>query len=1636
MITIGNFTQHILTWVVACLPLVSFAAVPGQPDAAAAALEPAAGLRFTANKGQWHENVLYRAHIPGGVLLLERNRLTYIFLSHPNESPSLAHQLPVGHNHDHEHDAAPNRKEAFAPEDPWALRRKVHGYPDTMTGHVYHVYFQGATGQPTLTPEAPYPSHENYLVGADEKHWARGVKAYAGVTYQDLWPGIDLRFYGVEGQLKYEFDVAPGTDTRQIQLRYDGIQALHITEEGQLAVFTSVNTVFEDAPECYLSGQDQVKVPGAYNLLGDNRVGFVLGQAKYNHRLVIDPPVLVFSTFTGSTADNWGYTATYGSDGSLFSGGIVNDISLLGSAYPVSPGAYQVSFQGSGQSPVPGQVLSYGSDIALIRYVCSGSQRLWATYVGGSHNEAPHSMWADDQNNLYVFGTSLSNDIFPAAVPGFDKTYNGLADIILFRLNNLGTQMLSGTYYGGADHDGTNFLLNPTPAATYFCYGDDARGEIVQGPDNALYLASCTRSSTGIATAGAFSTAFAGGTQDALVAKFSEDLTQLIWGTYIGSSTNEAAFSLKVAEDDTSVYVTGVTGGGFFNWNTDPNAYQPTYAGGLSDGFIVRLDGNTSARLAYTYLGTTGRDISFLLDLDADQNAYVTGVSFGNHPIRNVLYSVAGGRNYIAKFTPSLDSLVYSTRFGRTGTSASLTPTAFLVDRCENVYVSGWGGTTFNYCEGTLMGELPVTPTQLPTPIFRATTDTRDFGLVVFARGIDSVLFGGYIGGLGAGNFDHVDGGTSRFDEQGVVYQSVCGACGGSNWPTTNGSWSTTNGASNCNNAAFKLELDILDAAIAKFDFNAANAVGCAPFAVTFQNNSINGQNYRWFFGTSANDSSLAFSPSFTYQTPGTYTVTLVAENPGSCNASDTTTETITVLETPVNLDFDLEAPGCGLAVKATNTSLNGQFFEWAFSDGFQAAGASISHNLPAPGDYQLKLVVNPNTVCADSITQAFRVGEPYGADLEVDTSFCSLDVLAQNVAPPDSREIMVYRWGDGSFTQGTSPAFMTGATSHTYPQAGTYTLVLESRGLIEACTGLDSVLIELDSVTVADFRVERETCSPDARFVDASSRSTTRQWSVNGSPLSSSDSIQAFTFSSFGPQEVGLLINEGTPCESDTTLPLSLPVLANAAFSLPPSPICDTLIRPINASTFASGHRWELRDATGTVLVEDTLSAPEFQVPVQASYQLLYIANPDSVCPDSVGSQFAVANPTFAAFSVPDSVCGETIRPVNQSKSATSYRWQLIQPDFRTAVFSGQSPTLSLSDSGLYDLTLITDPNGTCPDTSNATFWTLPFYPADFISTPTEPCGLTLSLVALVDPNVPDVRWQVSDGFDANALSTQHDFQAPGLYAIQLLTNETGLCPDSLTRQVEVGARPTAAFSLPDSTCGAFIFPRNQTPAANTATWIVTETGAAGIGNAPTLGPLPPNEYELVLITDANTLCADTATKRFRALPTPQAAFSYELDACSGIIRFTNESSGGAERFNWQLGVVTTHDVSPEQVVGAQPDYPVQLITFDANNCPDTLAEVLDLAAFGLNNLLMPNTFSPNGDGLNDVLQLYGLAKPCVTQWRVFDRWGSTIFASFDPNARWDGTANGRQVAEGVYVVQVELPDGLVKTQTVTVIR
>jgi hypothetical protein len=521
-------------------------------------------------------------------------------------------------------------------------------------GVAVHMQIVGANPVAHATPVAPLPGKINYFTGNDTSQWHTNISSYGGVEYQDVYPGIDLVYYGNNRQLEYDFVVAPGADPGAIGLNFAGADDLEINAQGDLVLHTPLGELVQQEPYVYqeIAGVRQ-QVAGNYVLSPQSElVGFEIGDYDASQPLVVDPLVLGYSTFLGGSMGNdHGWDILVDAGGNAYvTGGTSSAI------FPVVPGAFDLTFNGE-------------LDVFVAKMNAAGNALLFSTYLGGSSSEQGFGGIAlDGGGHIYLTGHTASAD-FPTTFGAFDTTYNGgNADAFVVKMSPDASSLAYATYVGGTDYetDNASIALDPTGHA---------------------YVTGQTNSADFPVTAGAFDVTL-GGPTDAFVVKLSPNGTTLDYGTFVGGANLDTSEDVAV-DADGNAYITGQTASPDFP--TTPASFDPTYNGGPFDAYIAKLptEGHT---LAYSaFLGGSLADIGRSITLDSARNAYVAGETRSHDfPVTpgayDLIYNEGFRDIFVAKVSRTGAALIYGTFVG--GTREEY-PWSIAVDGENNAYVAG-----------------------------------------------------------------------------------------------------------------------------------------------------------------------------------------------------------------------------------------------------------------------------------------------------------------------------------------------------------------------------------------------------------------------------------------------------------------------------------------------------------------------------------------------------------------------------------------------------------------------------------------------------------------------------------------------------------------------------------------------------------------------------------------------------------------------------------------------------------------------------------------------------------------------------------------------------------------------------------
>ncbi len=643
-------------------------------------------LAFSENRGQWGERTLFKANAGGATFYFCADEVAYLFVRDTDELL----------------------------EDDSFRHPESQGMPDEIRRPRYKkesmlikAQFVGANPNPEVFGDDRLAHNNNYFYGNDPSQWRTDVPNYSTIIYKDIYPGIDLKYYGNGSSMKYDFIVNPGADISQIKIRYDGVDDLSVTHAGDLRAQTRFGLIHEKTPYIYQeTAGSKLELAGRYELLEPGVFGFVMDDG-YNlaYPLIIDPE-LIYSTFLGGSGDDFGSAIAVDGSGNAYIAGqslssdfptfnpydgspnggrdlIVTKLSAAGNSLIYSTylgGIYDdigqsIAVDGSGNACVTGETSSSdfpmfnsydGShngnvDVFVIKLSAAGNSLIYSTYLGGSNWDTGLGIAVDGSGNAYMAGYTHSSD-FPTFNP-YDGNLDGITDIFVTKLSATGNSLVYSTYLGGSDED----------------YGYDLE---VDGSGNA-YLTGLT-SSSDFPLVNPYDGSH-NGAEDVFVTKLSAAGNSLIYSTYLGGSHSEIGIGIAV-NNSGAAYVTG------FTYSPDFPTVNP-YDGimdGIYDTFVTKLSAAGNSLIYSTYLGGDNLDRSWDIALDGLGKAHVTGFTLSpDFPTVNPYDgSLDGGEDvFVTKFSAAGNFLDFSTFLGGSTQDRGL---GMAVDGSGDVYLTGY----------------------------------------------------------------------------------------------------------------------------------------------------------------------------------------------------------------------------------------------------------------------------------------------------------------------------------------------------------------------------------------------------------------------------------------------------------------------------------------------------------------------------------------------------------------------------------------------------------------------------------------------------------------------------------------------------------------------------------------------------------------------------------------------------------------------------------------------------------------------------------------------------------------------------------------------------------------------------------
>jgi len=495
--------------------------------------------------------------------------------------------------------------------------------PSAATGDVVRLKLLGASHHARISASDRLPGYTSYFLGNDPRHWHTKIPNFARLRYHEIYPGVDLAYYGRQGQLESDFMLAPGSEPRLIRLGLEGARNMHLNASGDLVLKVRGGSVYLRRPRAYQGkGASRREVPARYVIRAGNEIGFALGPYDHHQELVIDP-VLTYSTYLGGSGGDVGYGIAVDSANNTYVTGTTSSIN-----FPTTTGSQAT--------------LGGGIDVFVAKLNPAGTALLYSVFIGGGNLDRATSIALDSSGNAYLAGYTDSTD-FPTTSGAYQVSNNGNTDAFVAKLNASGSSLVYSTYLGGSGID----------------YG---RGVAVDASGDAFITGSTQ--STDFPTMNPLQVGLDGGS-DAFLAELDPTGASLLYSTYLGGSGADEALAIAL-DGSGNPYIAGYT---FSSNFPTQNPLQSTLSGS-SDAFVTEIDPGTSSLVFSTYLGGTGTESAQSITIDSVGSIYIAGeTTSSNFPVTTGLQvNYAGqGDAFITKLAPGGTQMVYSTYLGGGG---------------------------------------------------------------------------------------------------------------------------------------------------------------------------------------------------------------------------------------------------------------------------------------------------------------------------------------------------------------------------------------------------------------------------------------------------------------------------------------------------------------------------------------------------------------------------------------------------------------------------------------------------------------------------------------------------------------------------------------------------------------------------------------------------------------------------------------------------------------------------------------------------------------------------------------------------------------------------------------------------------
>jgi hypothetical protein len=582
-------------------------------------------LYFIRNEGQVNGRVLYYAKTPGYTLWVTKEGLIF------DRIVELKKQGEKKSSHPYR-----GSSQSIGEKDKQLFRRDVSRL-ELLKAHI----------NPEVIPVDLSQHRVSYLSGKKQPQWKTNIQTSRAVLYRELYKKIDLKIYGVEEEIEYDFIVKPGGNASDIRFEYKNTKGTRIDSEGNLVIKSLSGEFRHASPMCYQAIEgEKIEVRAAFKKIRENTYTFEVGKYDGRHELIIDPLVQGFSTFLGGNDNEISYGMAVDTQGAVYVSGVT-----FSTNFPT-------------KKPI---IKNYAGrrDAFVTKINPAGNALVYSTYLCGSRDDLSYDLAVDSGGSVYVTGYTDSKD-FPVKKALF-KNNQGGNDVFITKISPEGKEIVFSTYIGGS-------------------YDDVGLGIRVDSK-GAVYVGGSTYSNN-FPTKNAVYTAYSG-KQDAFLAKLNRKGKPLVYSTYLGGTERDYAWDIAL-DSHRSAYITGAT----FSTNfPTKKAFQKTNSGSF-DVFVAKIAPNGKTFIYTSYLGGNGYDGGHRIFADSSGAAYITGFTWStNFPTHKALrkQDQGGIDAFVAKIKPKGKALVFSSYLGGSSQDEGW---GISVDSKGAVYVSGLTSST------------------------------------------------------------------------------------------------------------------------------------------------------------------------------------------------------------------------------------------------------------------------------------------------------------------------------------------------------------------------------------------------------------------------------------------------------------------------------------------------------------------------------------------------------------------------------------------------------------------------------------------------------------------------------------------------------------------------------------------------------------------------------------------------------------------------------------------------------------------------------------------------------------------------------------------------------------------------------